>query len=160
LPHVLSMIVVTVLASTRRLSAFMTVSCCDKIGHFLFWGGLSFFAIHFFYRTRWYWTVMMIGLVAAAEECSQKLFSSRSFELNDLLANIAGIVLLGIASALFRSIRASRGIGSYSTVVMRPRKKAASRAAIAPSPTAAAREGERGFRRSPATNTPGADVRM
>jgi VanZ family protein len=72
----------------------------DKVGHFILFGLLDFFVTRAFllsfpYKPRG-WMAFSVGLtlalLIAAEEWSQRLFSTRTFDLLDLLASYAGLV--------------------------------------------------------------------
>jgi len=72
----------------------------DKLGHFILFGVLTFFITRAFLsafpsKPRG-WATLSIGLILALliglEEFSQKFFSTRSFDLVDLLASYTGIV--------------------------------------------------------------------
>jgi polysaccharide biosynthesis protein VpsQ len=70
----------------------------DKLGHFILFGLLTFFITRAFLSSfpskPRSWVTLSIGLILALliglEEFSQKLFSTRSFDLIDLLASYAG----------------------------------------------------------------------
>jgi VanZ family protein len=72
----------------------------DKVGHFILFGLLTFFLTRAFLSSfpsqPRGWVALSIGLILAlsiaAEEWSQQYFSTRTFDLLDLLASYAGIV--------------------------------------------------------------------
>lgn len=72
----------------------------DKLGHFLLFGSVSFFAIfatgfrrfNSHQRLPIYISSCVLACVVVLEECSQKLFESRTFEFADMFANVLGIV--------------------------------------------------------------------
>jgi VanZ family protein len=72
----------------------------DKVGHFFLFGVLTFFltreCLSSFPSKPRGWVALSIGLILALfialEEWSQQLFSTRTFDLLDLLASYAGIV--------------------------------------------------------------------
>jgi VanZ family protein len=83
----------------------------DKVGHFILFGLLTFFLTRAFFssfpsRPR-SWVALSIGLILAlfiaAEEWSQQFFSARTFDLLDLLASYAGIVIFGFLAVYWRS---------------------------------------------------------
>jgi VanZ family protein len=46
---------------------------------------------------------LILALLIAAEEWSQKFFSTRTFDLLDLLASYAGVVTFGFLAVCWRS---------------------------------------------------------
>lgn len=75
----------------------------DKLGHFILYGMLNFFITFAFIsalpsKPRG-WVTLSVGLtlalLIAAEEYSQKYFSSRTFDLVDLLASYLGLIVGG-----------------------------------------------------------------
>jgi hypothetical protein len=80
----------------------------DKLGHFVLYGGISFFAnlvanastVRLLGRPVLKWSVILIAL-ATAEEFSQLLFRWRSFDLWDLAAGAAGVWCLGLLAAKY-----------------------------------------------------------
>lgn len=86
--------------STRRILAVWP--WFDKLGHFLLMGGLAFVinAALGARRYRWLgfrWLVGSVWLMVfvALEEISQLWLPGRAFELQDLVADFAGIVFFG-----------------------------------------------------------------
>lgn len=75
----------------------------DKLGHFILYGGISFFAnlvangqtFQLLGQTVLKWSAILIAL-ATVEEFSQLCFRWRSFDLWDLAAGAAGIWCLGL----------------------------------------------------------------
>jgi VanZ family protein len=73
----------------------------DKVGHFILFGLLSFFIIRAFLssfpskpRGRVALSIgLILALFIALEEWSQQFFSTRTFDLVDLLASYAGVVI-------------------------------------------------------------------
>jgi VanZ family protein len=85
----------------------------DKLGHFILFGLLTFFITRAFLsafpsKSR-AWATLSIGLILALliglEEFSQKFFSTRSFDLIDLLASYAGIVTFGFMAVYWKRPR-------------------------------------------------------
>lgn len=75
----------------------------DKLGHFILFGFLTFFITRTFLsslpsKSR-SWVTLSVGLVLALgialEEFSQKYFSTRTFDLIDLLASFLGVLVGG-----------------------------------------------------------------
>jgi VanZ family protein len=85
----------------------------DKLGHFLLFGILTFFltraCLSAFPSKSRSWMALSIGLILALliglEEFSQKLFSTRSFDLIDLLASYAGIVTFALLAVYWKRPR-------------------------------------------------------
>jgi polysaccharide biosynthesis protein VpsQ len=82
----------------------------DKLGHFILFGALTFFIIRAFLssfpsKPRG-WVALSVGLILALliglEEFSQKLFSTRSFDLIDLLASYAGIITFALLAVYWK----------------------------------------------------------
>ncbi len=78
----------------------------DKLGHFILFGLLDFFLVRAFLsshpsRPRG-WVTLSIGLILALlialEEFSQKFFANRTFDLIDLFASFLGVVVGGWAA--------------------------------------------------------------
>jgi len=75
----------------------------DKLGHFILFGLLNFFITSAFLSSNLSrprgWVALSVGLILAvlvtAEEFSQKNFSSRTFDLLDLLASCVGVTVGG-----------------------------------------------------------------
>lgn len=78
----------------------------DKLGHFILYGLLNFFITRAFLSSRLSksrsWATLSVGLILslliALEEWSQQFFSTRTFDLMDLLASLAGVLLGGWAA--------------------------------------------------------------
>jgi VanZ family protein len=100
-------IAIIVLADMGNLPHFISVIYDfpngDKLGHFILFGLLDFFLTRAFlssfpFRSR-IWVTLSIGLTLALfvtlEEFSQKFFSTRTFDLIDLLASILGVIVGG-----------------------------------------------------------------
>jgi polysaccharide biosynthesis protein VpsQ len=85
----------------------------DKLGHFILFGFLTFFLIRAFLSSfpsqPRGWVTLSIGLILAlliaAEEWSQQFFSTRTFDLLDLLASYAGIVTFSFLAAYWGKFR-------------------------------------------------------
>jgi polysaccharide biosynthesis protein VpsQ len=78
----------------------------DKLGHFILYGLLTFFITRTFLsslpsKSR-SWATLSVGLILALgitlEEYSQKYFSTRTFDLVDLLASYLGLIVGGWAA--------------------------------------------------------------
>jgi polysaccharide biosynthesis protein VpsQ len=75
----------------------------DKLGHFILFGLLTFFVTRAFltsFPTRprslvALSTGLLLTLLITVEEYSQQLFSSRTFDLTDLLASLLGLLVGG-----------------------------------------------------------------
>lgn len=98
----LFIIVIVVLADQGRLPGFVTVLISfpngDKLGHFLLMGGLSLLvnlALPAGAHRRHILALWLVALLVAVEEVSQSWFGTRHPDLVDLLASLAGILLLG-----------------------------------------------------------------
>ena len=85
----------------------------DKVGHFILFGALTFFTTRAFLsafpsKSRG-WVTLSIGLILALliglEEFSQKLFSTRSFDLIDLLASYAGVATFAFLAVYWKRPR-------------------------------------------------------
>ncbi len=85
----------------------------DKLGHFILFGLLNFFVTRAFLasfpsKPRG-WVTLSIGLVLALciafEEWSQQFFSTRTFDLLDLLASYAGIAVFGLLAVGWKNPR-------------------------------------------------------
>jgi VanZ family protein len=98
--QLLAIAIATYLAATNQLQlAILREPGVDKLGHFLLYGSLAFFAIGFFGRPRR--TALCLASLASIEELSQALFPARRCDPLDLLATVAGILLCAaLASAL------------------------------------------------------------
>ena len=85
----------------------------DKLGHFVLFGLLNFFVTRAFLSSPPYkprgWVALSVGLTLdlfiAFEEFSQKFFSTRTFDLVDLLASYAGVVTFGFLAVCWRKPR-------------------------------------------------------
>ena len=78
----------------------------DKIGHLVAYGGLAFFGVAFFGRSRRWQVVGSLLIGATLEELSQRAFPTRTFDLGDLAMNVVGI--LTFAAAAVRLARVAR----------------------------------------------------
>jgi len=100
-------IIIVVLADMgnlpRFLDVFYDIPNGDKLGHFGLFGLLNFFITRAFLssfpsRPRG-WVALSIGLTLALlitlEEFSQKFFAKRTFDLIDLFASLAGLLVGG-----------------------------------------------------------------
>jgi polysaccharide biosynthesis protein VpsQ len=85
----------------------------DKVGHFILFGLLDFFLTRAFFssfpsKPRG-WVALSVGLILALgialEEFSQKFFATRTFDLLDLLASYAGIVIFAFLALSWKSPR-------------------------------------------------------
>src|SRR3569832_3012814 len=98
--HLALVIAATVLATRGRFPTTVFQAPYDKAGHLAAYGGLAFLAVGFFGHAR-RWRVLAILLaVATAEEFSQRLFPTRTFDVGDLAMNVLGIVGLGMMAAV------------------------------------------------------------
>ena len=100
-------IAVVVLADTGSLPhsirAIYDFPNGDKLGHFILFGLLDFFLTRPFLSSRLSksrgWVTLSIGLILALlialEEFSQKFFANRTFDLIDLFASFAGLLVGG-----------------------------------------------------------------
>ena len=99
LPQLALVVVASVLADTGRFPvAWFQRGSLDKVGHFVFYGGLSFFGVAFFSRARRLVFVVCLLVAATLEEVSQRAFSTRTFDLGDLAMNVAGIWIFAAAA--------------------------------------------------------------
>jgi len=103
-------IAVIILADMGRLPLSITAiydfPYGDKLGHFILFGLLNYFVTRAFLSS--YpskpraWVTLSVGLILALlialEEFSQKFFAERTFELIDLLASIVGVLVGGWAA--------------------------------------------------------------
>ena len=100
--YVLFIILIIVLADMGKLGILgvLTAHNLDKVGHFVLYGILTLLIDLTFIRAlpdrSPKLVVVSIGLILAlligAEEFSQKLFSSRTFDLIDLTASYLGVI--------------------------------------------------------------------
>ena len=108
-------IAIIVLVDNGRLPHFIRATYDfpngDKLGHFILYGLLNFFFTRAFLssfpskpRT---WMALSVGLVLAffiaLEEWSQQFFATRTFDLVDLLASYAGLIVGGWAAYKIRN---------------------------------------------------------
>jgi VanZ family protein len=93
-------VIASVLATTGHFptDAFQRPPA-DKIGHLVGYGGLAFFGVAFFGRTRRLRVMFSLLVAATLEELSQRAFPTRTFDLGDLAMNVVGIVVFGAAAA-------------------------------------------------------------
>lgn len=78
----------------------------DKVGHFVLFGLLDFFITRAVLSPRLFktrvWAALSVGLtlalLIALEEFSQKYFTTRTFDLSDLLASFLGVAAGGWAA--------------------------------------------------------------
>jgi len=85
----------------------------DKVGHFILFGLLDFFLTRAFLSSSPSqprgWVALSVGLILALfialEEWSQQFFSARTFDVVDLLASFAGLVIFGFLAVSWRSPR-------------------------------------------------------
>ena len=95
------------LADTRRAPAFFDWihhhTGSDKVGHFFLIGGMAFFA-NVALRGRTLAKIqlgsLLVAIVFVAEEFTQKNIPSRTFDLGDLAADFAGIVVFDLLSRM------------------------------------------------------------
>ena len=80
----------------------------DKFAHFILFGLLSFIlnlALELkrvcILRFRLYRGSLIVGIFTVIEELSQLFIATRTFDLNDLLANFAGIFVFAFCTHLF-----------------------------------------------------------
>jgi len=99
-PQLAIMIIASVLATTGHFPlTLLQRSPFDKVGHLVFYGGLSFLGIALFGRARRWPFVLCLLVAATLEELSQRAFPRRTFDLGDLAMNLTGIALFGAAAA-------------------------------------------------------------
>ncbi len=100
--YLLVIIMIIVLANQGLLSVrwLQQLPYGDKIGHFFLIGGLSFLLNLSFHCSHWYWrgvpwlkSSVYLSLLISLEEGSQYFIPQRTFDLGDLAANYAGILL-------------------------------------------------------------------
>ncbi len=101
---------IIILADTDHLPRFIRVIYDfpngDKLGHFVLFGLLNFFITLAFIRSLPDRTPkllafsigLILALLIALEEFSQKLFATRTFDLIDLLASYLGLSAAGIVA--------------------------------------------------------------
>jgi VanZ family protein len=85
----------------------------DKLGHFILFGLLNFFVTRavlsaFPFKSRNGMTLsvgLILALLITLEEFSQKLFTTRTFDLLDLLASYAGLVTFAFLAVRWRKSR-------------------------------------------------------
>ena len=85
----------------------------DKLGHFFLFGALTFFTTCAFLsafpsKSRGWVTLstgLILTLLIGLEEFSQKLFSTRSFDLIDLLASYAGVATFAFLAVYWKRPR-------------------------------------------------------
>ena len=88
----------------RVLDVVYDIPHGDKVGHFVLFGILNFLLTLTFTRSRQRGTAervalstgLVLALLITLEEFSQIFFSSRTFDLGDLLASFAGVALGGL----------------------------------------------------------------
>ena len=103
------MISASVLATTGHFPvALFQRSPFDKVGHLLFYGGLSFLGVALFGRARRWPFVIGLLLFATLEELSQRAFPRRTFDLGDLAMNLIGIAVFGAAAGARLGAAAAR----------------------------------------------------
>ena len=98
---------VSIVAYLGKLPPWLpTVDGIDKIGHFLMYGGVAFFAEGAFayrpLRRAYGWprlAPVLLWVPSAIDEWAQRFSPHRSSELRDLLADTLGILLAGWLSA-------------------------------------------------------------
>jgi len=94
----------------HSIRAFYDFPGGDKVGHFSLFGLLNFFLTRAFLSTNTTrprgWVTLSIGLILALfialEEWSQQFFSTRTFDLFDLLASYAGVVTFAFLAVHWR----------------------------------------------------------
>ena len=108
-PQLAVMIIASVLATTGHFPvALFQRSPYDKVGHLVFYGGLSFLGVALFGRARRWPFVLCLLVAATLEELSQRAFPRRTFDLGDLAMNLTGITLFGAAAAARLAARSRR----------------------------------------------------
>lgn len=110
--HLVLIFVVSVLAATNNLQySILKLQGVDKLGHFVLYGLLALFASAYFGRTKR--VAGILAVLATIEEASQAWFPARTFDLWDLAATLAGIVLFALAyKEISASSSASGGVSS------------------------------------------------
>ena len=94
----------------RSIRALYDFPNGDKLGHFIIFGLLTFFITRTFLSSfpsqSPSWVTLSVGLtlalLIAAEEWSQQFFSTRTFDLLDLLASYAGVVTFAFLAVYWR----------------------------------------------------------
>jgi VanZ family protein len=94
----------------RSIRALYDFPNGDKLGHFIIFGLLTFFITRTFLSSfpsqPRSWVTLSIGLILALlialEEWSQQFFSTRTFDLLDLLASYAGVVTFAFLAVYWR----------------------------------------------------------
>lgn len=89
--------------STRYLLNFIgNIPYGDKLGHFFLMGFLSFLVNLVlkaktigFGKIRYLLGSLIVFLIVTIEEISQKFIGGRTFDLTDLIADLAGIIIFG-----------------------------------------------------------------
>jgi len=108
-PQLAVMISASVLATTGHFpAALFQRSPFDKVGHLVFYGGLSFLGVALFGRARRWPFVIGLLVFATLEELSQRMFPRRTFDLGDLAMNLIGIAIFGAAAAVTLAARGRR----------------------------------------------------
>ncbi len=98
--YVVMLGIISGLAYARGLPlAILTTPYIDKVLHFVLLGGASFLARRATNDARTLARIptgpAVVGLLATIEECTQSLSPVRTFDLGDLAANLAGVVVFG-----------------------------------------------------------------
>ncbi len=95
----------------------------DKLGHFILFGLLAFLVNLVLGATVFRWgrlTILkgsaLVIVLVIAEEVSQLFFASRSFELLDLAADLAGIWIFGQLAGLYSKRERVLALQSVATV--------------------------------------------
>jgi VanZ family protein len=108
-PQLAVMICASVLVTTGHFPVTLIQrSPFDKVGHLLFYGGLSFLGVGLFGRARRWPFVIGLLVIATLEELSQRAFPRRTFDLGDLAMNLIGIAVFGAAAAATLAARGRR----------------------------------------------------
>lgn len=98
-PHLAGIFFLTYLAASNHLHlAILKTPGADKLGHFILYGALALFSVGYFGRDRWKNIAAVLAALATLEEYSQSWFPARTFDLLDLAATLAGIVLFAHAA--------------------------------------------------------------
>lgn len=109
-------------ANTGRESVFFelveSIPYGDKVGHLLLFGFLTL-AANFAFRLRildlrvfrLYIGTGIVSLFVVLEELSQTFIPSRTFELEDLAADTAGIILFTVLSHLIAKVGLVKSVG-------------------------------------------------